>query len=276
MVAKLQVRSEPFSMHYSGDSIGDTEFVESKRYAELLVEEIPQNRRSDALVALFEVRTTVDARKLRFLISTLLSALDEPQLAQYLAIVSDEMRTATEFAAIRSLLQMLTPELWPKTSEASRLRIENKLIREIKEGEILVRGKTTGALCTWAGSFMKAFTLRKEGANILISKLEDNDADDRHYVAKHFLHHLPEILIEEGETKRAVRAISTAIRNEDPNLREAVINRIRTFPTSWQSKLSAELQDITDPKNPAVVLDDGAPFLAAPTAAEITDDDIPF
>ena len=120
------------------------------------------------------------------------------------------------------------------------------------------------------------FILRREAAEVLISKLEDSDADDRHYAARFFMSRLPEILTEESEIRRATRAISSAIEGGDVNMREAIITHVRQFPAKWQSQLVEALKNVTDAANPAVVFDDGTPFLAAPTASEVTDEDIPF
>jgi uncharacterized protein (TIGR02391 family) len=271
----LTSSKEAFTIESFMASISDTEFVESKRYAELLVAEVPTNRRGDALVALFKNRRTKEIRKLRYVVSTLLAVLSETQLLQYLGTVSDELRVATEVGDIRTALQMMTPELWPRIAETSRLRIENKLIREITYGEIQVGGKTTGSLGTWSNVFLKHFTLRHEAAEVLLAKLEDWDPDDLHYVAKYFLSNLPSILTEESERRRGIRAIAQAVEG-DSNVRDSVIASVRSFPSVWQRELVEALQSSTDPSNPAVVLDDGVPFLSAPTAPGITDDDIPF
>ncbi len=169
---------------------------------------------------------------------------------------------------------MLTPELWPRVSETSRLRIENKLIREIEGGKVSPDGKVSGGLGTWANNFLPRFALRPQGAEALIDKLDGLDEEERHYVVKYFFWRLPEILLDESEMKRAVRAISDAIRMEDSIVRDATISSIRTFPSEWQKELVEALTDITNPSNPGVVLNDGTPFLEAP--AEISDEDIPF
>jgi hypothetical protein len=225
----------------------------------------------------FSGRRNIEMRKLRHLIPTLLSLLSEIQIAQYLAIVSEDLRTATDELPIRTALQALTPELWPRIAEIPRLRIENKLIRSIKEGEILRNGRVTGTLGTWSVSFIKYFSMRSDVADALINKLEDADGDDRHYVAKYFIARLPETLVgEQGEVRRAVTALATAIRNGDSNVREAVVAHVRAFPSQWQSQIVEALKDVTDPMNPAVVLADGTPLLGAPTATEEADEDIPF
>jgi hypothetical protein len=271
----LDASKEAFTLEGFITSLSDPEFVESNRYAELLVAEIPVNKRGDAIAAVFRTRTIMNIRKVRYLISTLLSLLNEAQLAQYIATVSDALRSAKEDVEIRTALQMMTPEMWPRVVETARIRIENKLINDVKSGEI-VGGRTTGSLGTWSNSFIKNFALRSEAAETLISKLEDVDPDDRHYVAKFFLSRFPEILIEEREIRRATRAISSAVESGDTHVRESIILNVRQFPTIWQSQLVEEMKKLTDVANPAVLLDDGTPFLSAPTAPEVTDEDIPF
>ena len=252
----------------------DSGFVENERYAQVLVSEVPVNRRSDVLVALYKNRASFDVRKLRYLIKQLLSLLDEAQLEQYLATVSRQLRTANEESEIRTSLQMLRPDLWPRVHEAARLRIENKLIQDLNVGKIKWGGKTTGALATWAGSYLKNFELRKQVDIALITKLGNTDPEDRHYAAKYFLPYFPEIFISEGRISTAVHLIATQIRAGDQNVREALISTIRQYPNEWQSQLAEMLNDLADPTNPAVYLSDGTAFLDAPITNE--EDDIPF
>jgi uncharacterized protein (TIGR02391 family) len=84
----LTSSKEAFTVESFMASISDIEFVESKRYAELLVAEVPTNRRGDALVALFKSRRTKEIRKLRYVVSTLLAVLSETQLVLYLEALS--------------------------------------------------------------------------------------------------------------------------------------------------------------------------------------------
>jgi len=272
----LNASREAFTIEKFVLSASDPDFVESKRYAEILAAEIPAGRRGDAITALFKARDTVEMNKLRYLVPSLLSLLSEVQLAEYLGAVSDELRTVTEDKSIRTSLQMLTPDLWSRIAEPARLRVENKLIRDVSEGEILQNGKTTRGLGTWSRRFMKRFALRPEAAQVLLNKLEDTDQDDRRYVARYFFSVLPEILSDEGEMRRGIRAIGSAIRDGDINIREAVVDNILQFPTPWQNSLAEELKDLSSTSNPAVILADGTPILEAQQTAEITDDDIPF
>lgn len=254
----------------------DSEFVDTERYAELLLAEVPPLRRGDALIALFHERRLVDPRKLRHIIRLLLSQLSDAQLVHYLAVASEELRSVSDDASIRSCLQMLAPEHWPRLSEVSRLRVEYKLIAGIKLGETNAAGYTTEALATWARQFLRYFTLTRDAALTLIRKLEDADADDRHYVAKFFMGTLPNIVTSDQLRARCVRAMAAAVRMGDENVRSALISNILTYPAEWQSQLASTLADQTDPSNPAAILNDGSPFLSSPSPDDFFGDDTPF
>jgi uncharacterized protein (TIGR02391 family) len=272
----LDVSQSAFTSEDFMARVLDPEFVESQRYAELLVAEIPPQRRGEAIVTLYRSRRRPELRKARSLISSLLSQLSEAQLENYLTVVSDDLRTTTDEAAIRTALQMLSPEVWPRLSEVSRLRIETKLISGIRDGEVLAGGKTTSALATWANSFLRAFTLRNQAAEVLLAKLEDSDGDDRAYVVKFFMRQLPDVLTSDAQVDRCVRALAQAVKNGDDHVREALVTWIRGYPASWQEALATALQEETDPQNPAVMLSNGTPFLSSPTKNEDSDDDFPF
>lgn len=275
VVGLLRASTEAFTVDSFVGRVHDTEFVESARYAELLIAEVPKLRLGNALIALFRTRKGIELRKLRFLVPALLASLTPQQMSSYLGVVSEELRTATDDAAIRTALQMLTPESWPKLLELPRLRIENKLVSGIRVGEVLPSGKTTQALATWSNNFLKSFTTKAEAANALMSRLEDADADARHYAAKFFMRYLPEIVSGPRQTSRCIRAIVAALNMDDENVRKSLISHVISFPAEWQTELANQLKDKTDEENPAVYLNDGTPFLSSPSKDQF-DDDIPF
>ena len=268
---------EAFSSDDLLAKVQDPDYVESKRYADLLISEIPDNKRPDALLCIYQNRKNINLNKVRHLVLGLLSSLEDDQLTNYLAIVSEDLRTATEDVVIRTCLQMITPALWSRISEAAILRIENKLLKGIREGEISPTGKITQPLATWSNNFLKYFSSRKEVINTLLKKLEDNDDDDRRYIAKYFFGYFPEILNTAASVDRFVRVITTAIKSENYILREALISHISYFPSDWQIKFAASLCELTDLGNPAVILSDGTPFLSVPTPEEeVQEEEIPF
>lgn len=275
VVKILNASKEAFTIDGFLMRVFDSEFVESVRYAELLVSEVPKLRLADCLIAIYRERKKTELRKFRYLIPLLIGSLNPAQLASYLSVVSEELRTASDDYSIRTTLQMLTPEIWPSVSELPRLRIENKLVQGIRQGEVLTTGTSTQALATWSNSFLKMFYTRSDAANALISRLEDQDPDARHYVAKFFMRYLPDVMSTPAQTRRCIRAIVAAIDVGDANVRSNLVSVVLSYPVEWQKKLAEELQEKTDEENPAVHFADGTPFLSAPTNDDF-DDDIPF
>jgi uncharacterized protein (TIGR02391 family) len=222
IIGLLSSSREAFTVESFVTRVFDPEFVESQRYAELVVSEVPKLRLADGAIGLFRARKKNDLRKLRHFVPKLLDALTPTQLGAYLSVVSDELKTTTDETEIRTALQMLTPAAWPQIEELPRLRIENKLIGGIKSGKILQNGKTTQALATWSNDFLKAFTQKSDAAYALLDRLESSDQDARHYAAKFFMHHLPELMNGPYQTSRCIRALVSCVKADDAPRRVAV------------------------------------------------------
>lgn len=273
IVTLLSASKDVFTIESFMEKVLDSEFVESARYAELLVAEIPTLRLTEAITALFKERRDVDPRKFRYLIRSLLDALSPTQVNNYLAVVSEELRTATEDVAIRTALQLLKPELWQNLQELPRLRIENKLIAGIKAGEVMRSGKTTSPLATWSNNYIPQFTLRVEAARAILNRLESSQASARLFAVKFFFSRLDDIMLDAPHITRAVRAIANAVKNDEEQIRSHVISYVTNLNSDWQTRLAEALSSETDLDNPAVLLTDGTPFLSSPAN---DGDDIPF
>ena len=276
IVTLLSASKEAFTVEAFLERVADSEFVETKRYAELIVSEVPKLRLGDAAVGLYRNRQKIDLRKHRYLIHELLAAMSPNQASMYVGVVSEELRGVNDDGSIRSTLQMLTPQMWPTLSEVSRVRIENKLIRLIAAGEAAESGRTSQALATWSNDFVKYFSLREEAVLALIRRLESSDAAARRYVARYFLRSLPEAVSNSKHVSaRCIKAIVAAVKADDDSVTTALINWVDAYPAEWQAALVDGLKDKTNPENPAVRFSDGTPFLTAPPRDEF-DDDIPF
>lgn len=274
LVGILNSSKSAFTIESFFDSISDEHFVSSGKYAELVTAEIPALRKGEILIALYRRRKEFDLRKLRNVILVLLNGLTSNQQASYLAVVSDDLKTVTKDAEIRSALQMLKPTMWSTLYELPKLRIETRLIANIKEGAVTEGDGISGSLGTWANSFLEYFSLRREAAATLIS-LFWSSVEKSHYAAKYFMHHLPKIIMEPDQVDECVEALCICVNADEYNVRAALVERILAFPENWQRKLADGLAERADPDNPAVVLPDGTPFLSSPPKDD-WDDEIPF
>jgi uncharacterized protein (TIGR02391 family) len=207
---------EPFTIGKFLDEVFDPDFYRSSKYATLLVEGVPANKRFDTLVEVFRHRMDspdTPTKNATYIVAALVEGLTDEQLSQFTSAVSDELKTARGDVRIRTALQVLPPHLWPRISEVSRLRIENKLIQSMREGEVYDhQSQIRGVLGTWARDFLPHFSLKADVARVLTTKLEDTDADDRRYVASYFMAILPQAIIDKPWTRRCIAAIAAAVR----------------------------------------------------------------
>jgi uncharacterized protein (TIGR02391 family) len=272
LVGLLGASSDTFTVERFLSQLRDPDFVTTERYATLLVGKVPATRRGDAIGAIVSNRTDLDLGKLRHVITNLVGRLSEGQLAAFLSAMSRELDMATEFTPIKSALQLVPPEHWPRLDDLVRLRLEEKLLKGIRAGTY-VKDKTTEPLATWSRRFVRHFDVRIEVGHVLMQKLKSDDGH-RHFVSEYFFEQLP--LCVEGDYRVAscVDAISTALRNGDPVVRARFVAHIGSFPATWTGKFVEALKDVTDPTKPGVKLPDGTPLLTAPD--EVNFDDIPF
>jgi uncharacterized protein (TIGR02391 family) len=269
LLSILDQSVEPFTLSKFLERVFDPDFVSSERYAELLAGEIPANKRLDTLIEIYRQRGDGNGRKLGYTVRAILKRLTQEQVTQFLAVVSDELKRTQDEQSARSTIQMLPPKLWTEISEVARLRIENKLIRSIQEGQAYPNSeKVRGAFGTWARYLLQFFTLREQVGHVLLEELEGKDENGRLYVAKFFLDVLPKIITDKWQTQRVIIAISKAIRNNEFAVRQCLIDSIWDYTEEWQKGLVEELKDLTDPEHPLAFFPDGTPFLKQ--------DDIPF
>lgn len=273
----LAKSEEPFTLDKFMARVFDPAFVESSRYAELLVEEVPLNKLPDTLIQLYREKNRGEGKKLRYVFNAIFDRLSEEQIEQFLSVVSDELKVTQHDIEIIITLTVIRPEFWPKIHEMARMRIENKLIQSIHQGRCWSTGKTDRGLGTWARRFLQHFTMRREVGNALLQKLQNADISHRRYVEKFFLPQLPVVLMSRYQMDICVEEISKAIRNGESNFAERLVDCINGYPEDWQKAFMENLKDLTDLEDPLMYLADGTPFLTRNLPSpQPSEEDIPF
>lgn len=275
----IEKSEEPFVMSEFVRRVYDPDFVRSQRYATLLVDEIPANKRFDTLVAIYREKLNGDIYNIGLVVGTLLGKLTDNQVKQYLEIVSDELSTISDEKEFIYNLHLLQPSRWEQISEASALRVENRVIRAIREGDAEWDECKAGVLATWARAHFTYFKMKDTVGKALLEKLEtrsewNGDYSERnaHYVVGWFLPQLPHVLLSPHLIARCVNAISYHIREGNTRIRTLLIDGIRDLPDNWQEQFVEALKDLTDANNPAICLIDGTPFLTSDPPSEGYDD----
>ena len=173
----------------------DADFVPSDRYAALLVADIPGRQRLEVFREVWNARETGNRAKLKVFFAALLGTLNEVELDEVRSQVSDELKSTNSDATIRLALCLLPADFWSRYEEVDRLRIENKLLSEIKRGRYDPSTKAcVGALGTWAEGIASQFVLKDELIATLLRKLETSDRGEQAYVFQYFFSAFPRLM----------------------------------------------------------------------------------
>jgi uncharacterized protein (TIGR02391 family) len=274
----IEKSEEPFVISKFMGRVFDPDFYKSQQYAELLVDEVPTNKRFDVLVAIYRDKLNGDIYNVGLVIRALINKLSEDQIKQFLEVISEELSSITDEKEFRYNLHLLPPNLWEQLRELPRLRAENRVIKAIKEGEAVGESCRRGALATWARTHLRHFKLKEQVGNTFIVKLESDGSQGKYYVVSLFLGQLPDIVLNSYSIERCIKAISDSIRNGDNAMRNALIDNYYLLPENWQKSFEDSLKDLIDENNVTRYLPDGTaiPFLAKIEPEVSEEDDIPF
>lgn len=212
----------PFSLPVFVGRILDPDFVPKKRYAELLVSRIPENKRLATCLEVFSRRSAADGKKVYCFFEAILAVMSEEDKREFLSVVSDELAVTEDDDTIRFVLQTLPPALWPELDEAARLRIENKLINSTKDGRWTraLNRCLGGAFGTWINNIHEQLTLKDDLWQVLVQKLASSDREAQDYVFCYFTNKAAEVL--EKPPSSLVRVVNNGLKAGDVRFKEAV------------------------------------------------------
>jgi hypothetical protein len=170
----------------------DPDFVPQERYAKLLVEDVPNGQRLEVFLDTYRAKDTGKPEHLRHFFSVLLSVLSAEELKQVYEVLSEELRTAEDESTIRIIIGSFDGCVWPHIDEAARLRIENRLIRSVREGRYNTKQSSCrgGALGTWAIRLLPHFSLKQEFLRAVSDKLRSNSPEEEDYVFQYLFGNL--------------------------------------------------------------------------------------
>ena len=256
LLGVIDKSQEPFTIPDFFSRVIDKYFVQTPEYAKLLVEEIPPKRSFDVLIEIYRRKQEGDGYNISLVVKEILKKVTEEQTTQFLAVVSDELKTTQNNTIIRLILQILPPDLWNKLSETARIRVENILIKSIEEGEANDQGKIinkAGWLGTWAQGFIKYFESKDKLKYVILKKLNQN-FNEQMYVFSYFLNELPDLFKDSILGQECIRSLCDIVKEDNSNLgfKERLIEAYLSFPEDWQNFVKNEL--------PYLDMDDDIPF----------------
>lgn len=229
----------PFSVSTIVHRVLDPDFVPSPRYASLLVGEIPAKKRLAVFREVFARRADLDRDKAKFFFAALLSLMAPEETSEVCEVLSQELRETDDEGTIRFVLGVFPGSLWVKLDELARLRIENKLIAQVRDGKFLRRLNrcAAGALGTWVSGIVPSLTLKDEFGWAIARKLESGNTEEQDYVFSYFGSLLP--LCFPTPPPRLVRCATNGLKAGD--------KRFRALVSSWTWGDNLTVRPPTDP-----------------------------
>lgn len=187
IVRQLDLAKSQFSREDFIKRILDPDFVPQARYSELLVEEIPTSQRLETFLDVYRAKNSGKIDNLRHFFNALLPKLSDDERAQAYEVISEELKIADDEATIRVVIGTLGKTCWKNLHETARLRIENRLIRSVKEGKYNAKQKRVrdGSLGTWIISIFSQISLKQEALRAISDSLESSSTEREDYILKY-------------------------------------------------------------------------------------------
>jgi uncharacterized protein (TIGR02391 family) len=251
----------PFVLDEFLTRVFDPDFVASARYAELLAAEIPDGRLLDTMIVVYRRKHEGELSTVRLMGKAILERLNDNQTENFLTVVTDELLGTRDEKDIRVTLAILPPELWPKVGEVARLRIENKLVSSISEGELdFSTGRTIpgkGTLGIWARDFLKHFTGGVSAWKAIRGGMQ-GDSGSRAYIAKYFFEVLPDVCETTWQRNMCVAMMCKAAMDGEDQVRVALGDGYWEIPDDWRAAVDEYLK--TDPELLKEIVESTLPF----------------
>jgi uncharacterized protein (TIGR02391 family) len=259
-IVKLVGQSKtPFSKSTFLARVFDPDFVASKRYAELIVNEIPARKRLEVFLDVYRLKLDTKAENLKIFFAALFEVLQEDDKATVYEAISEDLQQADDETTIRTIIQIFDPELWLKLDEAARLRTENKLIRSIISGRYIPATKKfpSGSLGTWAPRLFAYFTLKNEALSAILNKLASADRAEQDYGFR-VLHAIDALT--DAPPKYLESLLMKGIQAGDPRFHDAATWGFLWENEKWNPELKTAIEKFKEVETDAEPFDDDIPF----------------
>lgn len=134
--------SKPFySVEDFTKRVFDDNFYRSKRYAELLCDEIPSNKLIETVIYLYKNSINyINNRKfheklenMNFVFNEIIQRLDENDIIEISNIISKDLSESLDYSLISIIIRIISERLWYNINEISKLRMYNMIEKSIKE-----------------------------------------------------------------------------------------------------------------------------------------------
>ncbi len=247
---------EPFTVEGWIERVYDPYFVQTKEYAEALVEEIPPRKRFETFISFYHKRQIYNIVASKYIFPALYAICNEAQIKEFLRVVSSELKVIQDRDDIKFHFKFLRPTFWPDIDRVAKLRIEGIILKEIQEGLYELQefysssgfvdvdyGFTAGDLGTCAVSYIPYFLNRQAIVTMLYRKLRSPYAGHQNYVTEYFLLALPTLVDNDKIHHFTSRICEILIETEGESLlAKNIAECFHKLPAIWREPIDEMLK----------------------------------
>lgn len=144
-----------FSTEIFLQRVFDKDFVQDKKYSDILVKSIPSTKYFEVAIELYKHKSDGDIRNLKYVWTSLIDELNVEQKKELHELASEELRF-TESPSIVVKCIGLFSKSWDELDEDARFRAENKIRNLIPSAEKDIYGNLTqeGIYVSWLTSIL--------------------------------------------------------------------------------------------------------------------------
>jgi len=242
LINQVQYSKSLFSIENIKKRIFDEDFVESEKYSELILQEIPKSKILEVLIEIFRSADNLQSINKRVNFFRLAyNMLSEDEKVDFQNIISELLKTTESNTFIKVSLIMMNDN-WEKLEEISRLRIENKLIKSIKAGGITIdRFKyiydSNATLAKEIYHILNSNLLLKDQLiEVLTNKFNNPFDRDIIFAIKHCSWMLYRL------DKKIPTSIAKALKSYLEDGDDTVNNHIKDMPEEWSKLFSKQIE----------------------------------
>lgn len=187
LVKTLDKSKGKFSTEIFLQRVFDEDFVEDKKYSDILVRSIPSTKYFEVMIELFKNKNDGATKNIKYVWSSLINELNDEQKKELHELASEELRfTDSPLIVIKCI--GLFSKSWDQIDEDARFRAENKIIKLIPLSEKDIYGNLTqeGIYVTWLTSIIDKSVLIGTIADELENLFLTRNQNKQRFVLEYF------------------------------------------------------------------------------------------
>ncbi len=235
LLRQIETAKTEFTVEQFGLRIFDRNFVDTKRYAELLAAEIPKNKVFDTILYLTEkLDDAFSYYKYKNLFNILVDSLSEGELSDLYSIISKEFSVTDSLLYIAIIAHNLPVDNWKMIDELSRIRVEDMLLNIATNSDYGDEYDLDYQFVASVMPILKYFHNESQFKNLFLKYLSGGYYAETSFVVTHFWDYLSGLNQNEKLHRPFVTAVKKALAVRSTTIYSKLIEEVdEKFKNEW-------------------------------------------